>query len=296
MEKALRFMIVMVASVRRASLEGCLRSLEQQTRLADEMILVDAASHEGIMEWVQHNHPRVSLLRLFQVPYMAHAWKKGVQSALQRVPEHERLHTWVVCARTDLVFDERALEVLETEIRGSASSLILGPTVFKSYHRHTEDLEEYEAEKTEHVLSRGLSLTRGCVLQTQKEAGAWLTPPGECMAFRADILHRALEQKAFTVPFLSLEALLLDACIRVHAPEESVQTLEAMHVWREEGKASFLEEAEWFERVYAHGWFGIKTLPWRFVRRVKALIAPRRTATFSCETHEASWLWERLHE
>ena len=289
MSRTLRIMVVLVESMRRPSFERCLASLEDQTRLADDLIVIDPASHDGLAEWVQQNHPRISTLRLFQFPSLAYVWKKGVQSAFQRLSVEERLTTWILCTRGDLLFDGNALALLEQTVLRDERLLVVSPTVLKSYTRQGQEYEEQEQEYTEQVLSRGTCLTRGFVCEERADATHAFMPATSCVAWRADQLHLALAEGACTVPFSSLETLMSDAVLRVHPAKETMLASDEMRVWRKDDQKTGLEDALWFERVYAHGWFRYKTLPWRWTRRIRTLFK-KQMKTYKVDKKNGSWV------
>jgi GT2 family glycosyltransferase len=284
-----RFLVLTVAHARRRSLDRFLASLEEQTRLVDDVILVDAASHENIAAWTVHNYPRVSTLRLFQTSFQGDAWRKGAVSACKRIPEAERTFAWIICTRSDVLFDERALESLAKSIEKQEDVRLFAPATFRLFRRHMEDEDAEEDEKTEQRLPAAISLTRGLVPQLHTNDEMELTPSRDCLCIRADVFDEALMRGAFFVPYVAIESLFLDLTIRLHLSKAHIGVLEDMRLWREEGRNA------WPEDVYAHGRLGWKTLPWRIIRRLRYGIPKTMLmSSVPLERVNAAWMWSRL--
>ncbi len=271
-----RLLLVSVATGRRDRLEKFVASLEAQTRAFDDVILVDAASHEGISDWVQRSYPFVTVLRLFQSHGVAHAFRQACKSALQRIPEEHRKESWIWCTRPDRLFAADVAQRLQTHCTKHPTAAWLGPGVYRAWQRGEESWEGGEEELTEHLLSAGTALRRSFALEEVSDAGTGLHAPLEGGIMRADILQNLLEQGACADGYATLSGCFADLSLMA-ALHDTVYIPEiALRVWRyEKGEgrppARSLEEVDRRLLVhrFAQGTLWWKTLPWRLLQRCR---------------------------
>jgi GT2 family glycosyltransferase len=76
-----RVSVVIVSYNSTAWLESCLNSLQSQTQPPLEIIIVDNASQDGSVGWIDKNRPEVKLVRLERTVALAHAINSGLRTA-----------------------------------------------------------------------------------------------------------------------------------------------------------------------------------------------------------------------
>lgn len=99
--------VVTATHNRRHLLERCIQSVREQTRLPDEIIVVDNGSTDGTREWLEAQPDLVVIHQLNSGA--AGGFRSGLQLALQRD------HDWVWCRDDDCLADRMALaELIDT--------------------------------------------------------------------------------------------------------------------------------------------------------------------------------------
>ena len=281
-----RLLFVSVASGRRDRLEKCVSSLEAQSRAFDDVIFVDAASHEGVSEWMQRSYPFVTVLRLFQSHGVAHAFRQACKSALQRVPEDKLAESWIWFSRPDRVFAPDAVQRLHAHCTKHPTAAFLGPGVYRAWQRAEESWEGGEEELTEYLLAQGTVLTRGFAIRESAEDVPGLQVTLEGGVMRADVLRKLLEEGSVSDGYATLSGCFADLSLMASLHDTVYRPEPLMRVWRyEKGEGRpptrTLEEADRRQLVrrFACGGLWWRTLPWRIMQRLRSSVAPeyRRT-------------------
>ncbi|MDQ5919353.1 MAG: rhamnopyranosyl-N-acetylglucosaminyl-diphospho-decaprenol beta,3/1,4-galactofuranosyltransferase [Patescibacteria group bacterium] len=302
-----RLLFVSVAGGRRDRLEKCVSSLEGQSRAFDDVIFVDAASHEGVSEWMQRSYPFATVLRLFQSHGVAHAFRQACKSALQRVPEDKLAESWIWFSRPDRLFAPDAVQKLAEQCKKYPTSVFLGPGVYRAWQRGEESWEGGEEELTEYLLAQGTVLTRGFALCESPEGAPGLQVTLEGGVMRADVLRRLLDAGAVSDGYATLSGCFADLSLMATLHDTVYRPELLLRVWRyEKGEGRppvrSLEEADRRQLVrrFASGGLWWKTLPWRIMQRLRSSVAPeyRRVRIVRGVTvkHESldSALWSRM--
>lgn len=302
-----RLLFVSVASGRRDRLEKCVSSLEGQSRAFDDVIFVDAASHEGVSEWMQRSYPFATVLRLFQSRGIAHALRQACKSALQRLPEEKLAESWIWFSRPDRVFAADAVQKLAEQCKKQPTAVFFGPGVYRAWQRGEESWEGGEEELTEYLLAQGTVLTRGFALRESPEDGPGLQVTLEGGVMRADVLRRLLEAGAVSDGYATLSGCFADVSFMAALHDIVYRPEPLMRVWRYEkgeGRPPIrgLEEADRRQLVrrFACGRLWWKTLPWRLMERLRSSVAPEyrrvRVVRGVAVKHESldSALWSRM--
>lgn len=287
-----------------------LRSLDEQTRRPDGIMVIDAASRDGTSTWVAQNHPYVSVLRLFQRHGLTHAWRQAVRFALQRVPSEARTHAWILVLAPETMLAQDAIEKLLDEARARPDAGAIGPVVLQAWKHEREDEVMHEVEPTQQVASLGLQLRRdfawqyghagqGYTPSSLPETRAVLALPGLAAMYRADDLAELLDSDGlWTKSFEQTEPLFMDAALRLRDRGKVCYLSPSALAWRVDYRGSLVGREKWamearHERdrqrlveLGAHGVLWWKTLPWRFVRwcsRIWARIVTRPTESMTTE-------------
>lgn len=287
-----RLMCVTVAWNHRDRLAMVLRSLDEQTRRPDGVILVDAASRDGTTSWVSQNYPYVSVLRLFQHHGIGHAWRQGIRFALQRIPLEDRANTWVLCVAPEVLLAQDLCEQLLASLESLPDVGSVGPVVLQAWRTQVDDESAPEVESTQQLVAIGTGLKRsfqwvyrhegqGFTPELLPSATETLSVPGLCVLIREDDLELlADEQGAFAFAYEELESVFLDVGMRLRAMGKLNYVLPGAFAWRVDYRGGAVGRERWSillrkERdrqrladAGATGWLRLRSWPWRMGMRI----------------------------
>lgn len=318
-----RVLCVSVVWNHRDRLAMLLRSLDDQSRRPDGVILVDAASRDGTTSWVTQNYPYISVLRLFQHHGIAHAWRQGIRFALQRLKPEERAAAWVLCVAPEVVLAPDTCDALLKAAADLPDVGAVGPVLLQAWRTRADEESDPEIEQTQQLVAIGTGMRRS-FQWVYRHAGQGFSPallssatevlsvPGLCVLWRADALEALVGTKqAFENAFEELEPVFLDAGIRLRALEKVGYVVPEAMAWRVDSRGVAVGRERWsalmrrerdrvrLVRVGLRGWLRIRSLPWRmalafaraplrFIRHHSSLPP---TKTIRWPVRESLWRW-----
>lgn len=283
-----RLLCVTVVWNHRDRLAMLLRSLDEQSRRPDGVILVDAASRDGTTSWVTQNYPYVSVLRLFQHHGIAHAWRQGIRFALQRIKPEERASTWVLCVAPEMLLAQDLCAQLLASVDRLPDVGAVGPVLLQAWRTQMDEESMPDVEPTQQLVGIGTGLRRS-FQWTYRHAGQGFTPallssatevlsvPGLCALMRADVLELLTESKhAFENSYEELEPVFLDAGMRLRSLGKLSYVVPEALAWKVDYRGGLVGRERWSmlmrrERDRARvlraglaGWLRLQSMPWRF--------------------------------
>ncbi len=282
-----RLLCVSVVWNHRDRLAMLLRSLDEQSRRPDGVILVDAASRDGTTSWVTQNYPYVSVLRLFQHHGIAHAWRQGIRFALQRIKAEDRATTWVLCVAPEMLLAQDLCEQLLAAVDRLPDVGAIGPVLLQAWRTQADEESMPEVEPTQQLVGIGVGLRRS-FQWVYRHAGQGFTPallasatevlsvPGLCVLMRADVLEKLIESnRAFEAAYEELEPVFLDAGMRLRALGKVNYVLPEALAWKVDYRGGLVGRERWslvlrrerdrmrLVRVGMVGWVRVQSFPWR---------------------------------
>lgn len=254
-----RLLITTVVWNHRDRLPLLLRSIDDQTRRADQVIVIDAASQDGVSAWLAQNHPQVSMLRLFHHHGLSHMWRQAAKFALQRIPAGEQAQSWVFFVSPEVLLAKDVCERLLKEGRSHPEAGAIGPAVLRAWYKGEDEDGLEQIEPTELVESLGFAPSRSFLWRHRGQGGSLrsseavltevfaLSPVA--VAYRADILTKLLEIGGLALPWKTTDALFFDLGWRMHWLEACSYMLPDALTWRVERKGDGTRVTHWTERV-----------------------------------------------
>lgn len=254
-----RVLITTVVWNHRDRLPLLLRSIEDQTRRADQVIVLDAASQDGVSAWLAQSHPQISTLRLFHHHGLSHMWRQAAKFALQRIPPSERERSWIFFVSPEVLLAKDVCERLLKEVERRPEIGAIGPAVLRAWYQGEDEDGLDQIEPTELVESLGFRPLRSFSWRHRGQGGSLHSLEDEltevfalspaAVAYRADILTQLIEMGGFSLPWKTTDALFFDLGWRLHWLETRSYILPDALTWRVERKGDGTHLAHWTERV-----------------------------------------------
>lgn len=201
MQEAKKLSVNIVTWNHQAYLPGLFDSLDAQDATDFTVTVVDNASNDGTVRWLQDQRPDVTVLRNFRNQGTARARNQAIAFALSRWPEETWSSHYILFASPDVEFAPDTLRVLVAAMDADPSLAVCGPKVLRAIFRAGMDDEHRETEKTTVIESTGLQLTKA---RNPKQRGAREEDRGQydsaidvfgfsgaCFLIRASVLAQA---------------------------------------------------------------------------------------------------------
>lgn len=181
-----------------AYIPNFLASLENQDTGDFTITIVDNASNDGTLAWLQGNRPDVAVLRNFRNQGFARAHNQAITLALSRWSDESLDRRYIMVANPDLEFSPEAIRVLVAYMEAHPEVAACGPKLLRAYIRKSGESEFVETDHSNVIDSTGLLITkarrvvdRGSGEEDQGQydsATAVFGITGACVVFRASAL------------------------------------------------------------------------------------------------------------
>ncbi len=139
MQEAKIVVINVVAWNSMAYLPQLFLSLDAQTSQDFTVTVVDNASNDGVVAWLQSERPDVTALRNFRNQGCARAHNQAVTLALSRWPEESWSHRYLLIANPDVEFASDAIRVLTAYMDEHPEVMACGPKILRARAIASED-------------------------------------------------------------------------------------------------------------------------------------------------------------
>lgn len=160
MDEAKKMVVDVVAWNSMAYLPNLLASLEKQDTQDFTVTIVDNASNDGSLPWLQNNRPDVAVLRNFRNQGFSRAHNQAIALALSRWSEGSLDRRYVMAANPDLEFAPDAVRLLIAYMDAHPEVAACGPKLLRAFLRGTGDDEHSETNRSNVIDSTGLLITK----------------------------------------------------------------------------------------------------------------------------------------
>lgn len=201
MEDAKKTVVNIVAWNSLAYLPNLMASLEAQDTSDFTVTVVDNASNDGTVPWLQSNRPDVAVLRNFRNQGFARGHNQAIALALSRWAGANPERRYVVVANPDLEFSPDAIRLLMAYMDAHPDVAACGPKLLRAFTENAGDEEQRETQRSDVLDSTGLLITRarrcfdrGAGERDQGQYDGALSVfgiSGACAVFRASALAKA---------------------------------------------------------------------------------------------------------
>lgn len=159
MEEAKRVAVNVVTWNSQAYLPNLLDSLELQDTRDFMVTMVDNASTDGTVNWLQESHPEVAMLRNFRNQGFSRAHNQAIAMVLSRWSESELDKRYVLVANPDLEFSPEAIRTLTEYMDSHPDVASCTPKLLRAFIKSVDD-DRRETERTNIIDSTGLTITK----------------------------------------------------------------------------------------------------------------------------------------
>lgn len=166
-------------------LPDCLSSLQDQDAPVATVTVIDNASDDGTVRYLEQNHPEVTVLRNFRSLGRARALNQAAAFALSRFDEAVWPHRYVLFTVPEAEFAPDCLQHLLEALEADSSLAAATPLLLDARVRASGFDEDRETERTELVEAAGMSLTRSRRLRLLGKGEASSAHSDSCEVFGA---------------------------------------------------------------------------------------------------------------
>ncbi len=201
MDQAKRVVIDIVTWNALAYLPDLFASLDTFTERDHTITIIDNASNDGTVKWLNEQRPDVTVLRNFRNQGFGRAHDQAIAMALTRWPEADWAHRYVLVANPDLEFAADALSRLVAAMEADPELAACAPKILRAVVSSVGDDGRRETEQTDVLDAVGLAITKSRrVIRRgagEKDAGQYdaqidiFGATGDCALFRASALASA---------------------------------------------------------------------------------------------------------
>jgi GT2 family glycosyltransferase len=143
-----------------AYLPGCFASLDEQDMGEFTVTVVDNASNDGTVKWLQDNRPDVTVLRNFRNQGAARARNQAIALALSRWADGSLEHRYLLFASPEIEFAPSCLRLLIETMDRDPSLAACGPKILRVQFRAGMEDDHRESERSTTIESTGLCVTK----------------------------------------------------------------------------------------------------------------------------------------
>lgn len=261
MDEARTVAVNIVAWNSMAYLPQLFLSLDGQTSQDFSVTVVDNASNDGIVAWLQGERPQVAALRNFRNQGFARAHNQAAALALTRWSEDAWPHRYILITNPDLEFAPTAIEALIAYMDAHPEVMACGPKLLRAHAIASED-ETRETERTNVIDSTGIVMRKS---RRHFDRGAGEEDKGQYDAATEvfGVSGACLLLRASAIPGLLLKGELfdedmhaykedVDLCWRMQRLGMPIRLVPGAVVWHHRrapsGKQGFLWLAAFFRR------------------------------------------------
>lgn len=159
MEEAKRVAVNVVTWNSQAYLPNLLSSLEEQDTRDFMVTMVDNASTDGTVNWLQESHPEVAVLRNFRNQGFSRAHNQAIAMVLSRWTESELDKRYVLVTNPDLEFSATAIRTLTEYMDAYPDVAACTPKLLRAFITSVDE-DRRETERTNIIDSTGLTITK----------------------------------------------------------------------------------------------------------------------------------------
>ncbi|MEO5928029.1 MAG: glycosyltransferase family 2 protein [Patescibacteria group bacterium] len=159
MEEAKRVALNVVTWNSQAYLPNLLSSLEQQDARDFMVTIVDNASTDGTVNWIQESHPGVAVLRNIRNQGFARAHNQAIAMVLSRWTEAELDKRYVLVSNPDLEFGPTSIRLLTAYMDAYPDVAACTPKLLRAFFKSADE-DRRETEQTNVIDSTGLTITK----------------------------------------------------------------------------------------------------------------------------------------
>lgn len=164
MDGAKRLIVNIVAWNSARYLPNLFASLDKQQTDEYSISVIDNASADGALAWLQESRPEVSVLRNFRNLGFARAHNQGIAMALRRFAGADLNRRYILILNPDIVLDPDCLAKIISFMDGHSEIAIAGPKLYQAIRLPGEDGDAGEIEQTNVLDSAGIRIGRNRVL------------------------------------------------------------------------------------------------------------------------------------
>ncbi|MFZ2803678.1 MAG: glycosyltransferase [Patescibacteria group bacterium] len=143
-----------------AYLPGCFESLDGQDWKDFTVTVIDNASNDGTVHWLQDNRPDVTALRNFRNQGMARAKNQAIALALSRWPEEAWASRYILFASPEVEFAPSCLGLLVDALEADPSLAACAPKILRAQFRAGVEDDRRETERSTKIESTGLAMAK----------------------------------------------------------------------------------------------------------------------------------------
>lgn len=159
MEEAKKLVVDIVTWNSRPYLPNLFESFGSQTSRDFTVTVVDNASQDGTVAWMQEIQPTATVLRNFRNQGFARGHNQGIALALSRWPEAEWPHRYVLVANPDLEFAPECIDRLIAAMDADPGLASCGPKLLSARAVGQEE-GRMVTERTSAIDSTGLQIAK----------------------------------------------------------------------------------------------------------------------------------------
>ncbi|MFH1078404.1 MAG: glycosyltransferase family 2 protein [Patescibacteria group bacterium] len=160
MDSAKRISVDIVTWNSMAYIPNLLASLREQDTDTFSVTVVDNASTDGTLAWIQGNHPEVALLRNFRNQGFSRAYNQAISLSLSRWGDVPLDDTYVLIVNPDIEFAPNALRQLQAVMDAEPDVAACGPMLLRCYMESGSDEDRREVIRTNIIDSTGLQMRK----------------------------------------------------------------------------------------------------------------------------------------
>lgn len=135
-------------------------SLEEQVEQDFAVTVVDNASNDGTVEWIQGNHPGVGTLRNYRNQGFCRAHNQAITLALTRWDEADWDKRYLIVLNPDIELAADCLQLLREAMDANPSLDACGPKLLRAFTRAEGDDGRRITERTTVIDSTGISINK----------------------------------------------------------------------------------------------------------------------------------------
>lgn len=160
MDEAKKMMVNVVSWNSMAYLPNLLASFDQQESTDFTVTIVDNASNDGTLRWLQDNRPDVAVLRNFRNQGFSRAHNQAIALALSRWSDESLEQRYIMVANPDLEFSPESIRLLIAYMDAHPEVAVCGPKLLRAFMQGSAEEERRETHRSTIIDSMGLLITK----------------------------------------------------------------------------------------------------------------------------------------
>lgn len=240
MQEAKTVGINVVAWNSMAYVPSLLVSLDAQTTQDFSVTIVDNASNDGAIPWLQGERQDVTVLRNFRNQGYARAQNQAAALLMTRWSEEVLPHRYLLIVKPDIEFAPNAIEKMVSYMDAHPDVMMCGPKVLRAKAIANEDGTR-EAERLSVIDSLGVSITKARRLKDRgageedtgqiSDVSDVFTLPGACIMLRASAVKKLLVKGELFDEDFSSSFETVDLCWRATRAGMPIRAIPEAVVW-----------------------------------------------------------------